>query len=358
MNEFLVPEIKLTPELIYKRSFVFFGETNSGKSFIIKHCIDVIHNHIQQVFVVAPTDPENKSYTGDGYIPSPFVRTSFELSFLKTLWERQESMVSTYTNANDKTIIKELFNMIPNKNIYMDYISKIERAKCEKSQAISDTIYNKKERTKKIENMEKIASKMTDSCYKKAVKCNSKNIIRAYGKRLPKQHEIALKYIDFDPSLLLILDDCGSELNKACKEKIFTEYFYQGRHKLITLFIACQSQDDLKPNCRRNAHYIIFTSPIAASNFFNSAGANGISSTSKKKATKAIEDVFNNWDGDIDDNHWKLLYKKEGCMFYRIWAKPPTNGGPGNKTFREFGKYLEKHGGARAPKSKFSQYFD
>ena len=101
-----------------------------------------------------------------------------------------------------------------------------------------------------------------------------------------------MEYINTNPRLLLILDDCASEF-KIWFTKIaaFKHIFYEGRWKNMTTVIASQDDTAIDPKFRKNSMTTIMTHPRAAICMFDKP-SNGFSKEEKFKGKQITEELF------------------------------------------------------------------
>jgi hypothetical protein len=86
-----------------------------------------VDTFIEQVLIIAPSEPSNRAY--EGFVESPFINYRLYLAdpknpkkdvgakgalrFLEAVWKRQEMMAAIYTRANSITVLLDLFNKLP-----------------------------------------------------------------------------------------------------------------------------------------------------------------------------------------------------------------------------------------------------
>jgi len=265
------------------RTIAVYGPSKTGKTVIVKHVMDVVDGQIDQVIVVSPSEPSNRSY--EGFVDPPLVHYRMYLAdpnnpkkddgprgalrFLEAIWKRQEMMAAIYTRANDPTILAELFNRLPKKHRTegVKYITDINDKRItvlEKTRKKYSTSPGRcTEKTKEIN--EKFR-KMLTLLYKKYITLCYNELWERDD--LSEDERYSLVYLSFNPRLLLIFDDCAALLKPFFNKDIFRLLFYQNRHSFITAIVCCQDDTDLPANLRKNAFISFFTEQVVcASNF-------------------------------------------------------------------------------------------
>ena len=122
-----IPELKVSPSLFIDKTIAIYGPSKTGKTVIIKHIMKTVDTFIDQVLVISPSEPSNRSY--EGFVDSPFIHYRLYLAdpknpkkedgskgalrFLEAVWKRQEMMAAIYTRANKKSVLRELFSKLP-----------------------------------------------------------------------------------------------------------------------------------------------------------------------------------------------------------------------------------------------------
>jgi hypothetical protein len=135
---------------------------------------------------------------------------------------------------------------------------------------------------------------------------------------LTLEEKYTLQYIDFNPRMLIIFDDCAAQFKPVFNTDVFNQYFYLNRHNFITVFIACQDDTDLPTNLRKNAFVSFFAEPIVCQSNFERA-SNNFSKPMKEKVKRIISFVFK-------ERHRKLAYIRNdetGQHFYHYSFPQP-----------------------------------
>jgi energy-coupling factor transporter ATP-binding protein EcfA2 len=284
---------------------VIYGKTGSGKSTVIKHLMHVLKDNIDVCIVVSPSEPSNATYSE--IIDAPMIHYSIlNGDLLKNIISWQEMRANLYKKTMDMTILKSLYHNVPNSGIDASIAKTISRMN-----AVLSSIED-------ITHSIKIKQDFDDLLLKiyKPYLISKKHILRGreiYSK-LSKDEQYAVEYIDINPNILLILDDCAAELKPIFGKDTFRTIFYNGRHSYITVMLCCQDDTDLPTNLRKNAKLTIFTDPIvAASNFERSS--NKYPKYIQVKIKDATQTIFK-------DNR-KLVYDGKDVYHFTASVFPP-----------------------------------
>jgi Cdc6-like AAA superfamily ATPase len=122
-----VPELVVGPSMFIDRTVAIYGPSKTGKTVITKHIMKAVNGHIEQIIIVAPSEPSNRSY--EGVVDPPFIHYRLYLAdpanpkkddgakgalrFLEAVWKRQEMMAAIYTRANNAEILAQLYGRLP-----------------------------------------------------------------------------------------------------------------------------------------------------------------------------------------------------------------------------------------------------
>lgn len=312
-----VPELKVSPSLFIDKTIAIYGPSKTGKTVIIKHIMKIVDTFIEQVLVIAPSEPSNRSY--EGFVESPFIHYRLYLAdpknpkkddgskgalrFLEAVWKRQEMMAAIYTRANNISVLLDLFNKLP-KDTRRDAMRHIDSINSKKNHMVEKIkkqyINDHGRRDEKIKEINEKFKKMLTLLYKKYITPHYDELYRQ--KHLTEDEKYSLYYLNFNPRLLLIFDDCSAQLKPFFNKEIFRMLFYQNRHSFITVIISCQDDTDLPTNLRKNSFISFFTEPIVCTSNFE-RGSNQFS--------KPMRALINEMTPVLFKGHRKLAYIRE-----------------------------------------------
>jgi energy-coupling factor transporter ATP-binding protein EcfA2 len=303
-----LPHILSKPEYFFLKTTILYGISGTGKTTIVKWILSLLKKYIPNIIIIAPTDAANKSYVG--VAPDMCIKYSVNIKDIKDIIERQKIALKTYNKANDIQILKKLYMRTDRK-----YNNKLTRIVREQKIAIRNVDSNLSLNSNdKITESKKIQEKTIEEVrriYKKAI---HENIIDLNEIKcdLTSDEQYSLKFLYFNPSLLLLMDDCGAEIKKWGKKEELQEIFFQGRHTWITSIYTLQTDGGLLPSIRTNAFVSIFTDANSSNHFFANK-ANSFSKEQKKKAESLTDKIFeseNDNQNNISRNRKRKNFKR------------------------------------------------
>lgn len=306
-----VETIELNYKLFLDKSVILYGESGTGKSTVVLDILYHLNKHVDQIIVFSPTDRQNNTY-GGGIIPPPLIHYTFTPEIIETIWQRQAAMVETYKQANKGEALQSLLRRTGEAK----FISAVEDAKNNYRNYISKLDPDDPETEDKIKTMTQLRDDLITLICKTAIR-NKQDKLKAMD--LTEDERKVITYINMNPRLIIIFDDCTDLLKKYAKSDIMMKLFYQGRWNHITIMIACHTDKAIEAEIKKNAFVSIFTGPSSARAYFTRASTN-MDPEVKKTALNVIRDVFN---GPV--KHQKVLYIREREKFYKFVAtKRPT----------------------------------
>lgn len=285
-----LPPVDTNPKNFFRRTTIAYGPSETGKSVIVAWIMNFLKAYIPNVIVICPTEGANEGYRGR--VPDRCIFTDIEVKTLQDVWARQEQAVETYNRANDMSTLQSLFQKANDMTAtsMAQRINRISRASIENIQR--DPRLNSAEKKEQVTAIEKKLTSTLRSIYKKTIRSYSDTLMR--NGTLSESEQYAIKYVDFNPSLLLIMDDCQAQIAEWIKDPTVAKLFYQGRHNWITTILTMQSdtgKPGLPPGIRRNTFNNFFTDPNVAMSFFGNA-ANAFPGDMKRQANKCIAEIF------------------------------------------------------------------
>ncbi len=301
-------------EYFLDRTTLLYGESGTGKSFIMIDILYQLKPHVDQIIVISPTDRSNHTYDR-GVVPLPCIHYTITSKLLDDIWERQNAFAAVYTKANDRAILESLFNRL------------IKVGKCseavESIKAINARLNSFKRAMANDEDNKSKISKMESDCQKLIIKI-WKHFITKYRSCLSQQdlsrdEQFTLKYLNFNPRLVIVFDDCTDLLMKFKSHPVIQKLFYQGRWAYITALFACHTDKALSPEIKKNAFISIFTEETCAHAYFDRK-TNDLDKDAKSRASQACKFAFTPL-----AKHQKLVWAREEKKFFRWTATPRPN---------------------------------
>ena len=303
-----LPELKYDYTHFIDKSTLLFGVTGSGKSIIIVDILHKLQGHIDQALVISPMDRQNHTYD-QGIIPPPCIHYEITSELLTNMWERQVALVNVYTRANDPAIIDTLFRLCNNSNAVRFIAAAKEKSEQHQAQI---RMAGGNDVSTKIASVELKCKTVISSIMKRTITENRKTLERM---GLDDDHMFSLKYLNLNPKLVLILDDCTDMLMKFKSHPVVQKLFYQGRWAHITFLIACHTDKALSPELKKNAFINIFAEPTSANSYIERK-TNDLDKGSKINAKQAIDCAFTPL-----AKYQKLALIREDKSYYRFTAE-------------------------------------
>ena len=284
------------------KTTIIYGRTNSGKSTIIDEIMFLCKDYVPIIFVVAPTNSSNNAYTNK--IPSQCILKDLDVEWLDKLLTRQKNSAGAYINANKLDILKKLFDKVSDNNsqeIELSIVKKANSSIIYLEESDIDFSNKKMQKSQILEERDLILKKI----YKTTIRYNK--IKLENDTQLTKSQKAALSFLDFNPNIMLILDDCASKFKSLYKKSsAIKEIFYEGRHYFFTTIISSQDDKEIDSELRKNTTISIFTTAQSATSNFERA-SNGYPKHEKLKSKLCTDVVFKQDFNDLK-HYRKLVY--------------------------------------------------
>jgi hypothetical protein len=276
------------------KTTIIYGRTNSGKTTIIDEVMFLLKPHIPLIFVVAPTNASNNAYTDK--IPPQCIFKELDVNWLEKLLTRQKNSAGAYINANKLPTLKALFDMVSDsssRSIELSIIKKAANALIYLDECVMDFSSKKLQKSQILVERDVILKKI----YKTSIRYNKVNLEN--DKALTKSQKAALAFLDFNPNIVLILDDCASKFKMMAKKSTaIKEIFYEGRHYFITLIISAQDDKEIDSELRKNTTVSMFTTAQSATSNFERT-SNGYPKHEKLMAKLCTDTIFKQDSNDL-----------------------------------------------------------
>jgi len=137
--------------------------------------------------------------------------------------------------------------------------------------------------------------------------------------RLDKQEAYSLKFINFNPRLAIVFDDCTDILAKHKNHPVIQKIFFQGRWSYITAIIACHTDKALGAELKSGSYVSIFTEEAPVRLHFGRDSMKK-SKDAKNEADEACKQAFTHL-----AKYQKLVWIRDQKKFYKytahIWPK-------------------------------------
>jgi AAA+ ATPase superfamily predicted ATPase len=286
------------------KSIFIYGPSKTGKTVTVKHILNKLKQFIPIVLLVCPSEMSNNNYKD--IVPRAAVFSDINLLFLKDLFARQEASAQIFEKTNNISVLESLYLKCPHSRVDTlllkleeKYDKAINRAKEIQNDAVMESELNQIK--EKYDDARKVL-------YRKQIGVNASKI----NGRLTDDEKLTLKYINFNPNILLIFDDYAAGLKKFGNSEIMKSYMYRGRHNKITLMIVNHDSTDLPPPIRSNAFVIIFGSAEMATKYFAKSSGNGFTNEQSKEIKKIVDIVYKEKEKS-PEKYRKFVWIREGA---------------------------------------------
>lgn len=309
-----LPELEFNHKLFLDKVTILYGEQRTGKSTIIVDILYYLKPHIDQIIVISPTDRTNHTYSGHDpsqrVVPLPCIHYTITDKLLKDIWERQEALCAVYSKSNNINIIRALFSKLQ----LTDVEKVIEDISARKEQSCKELAeqYTDPEIIKnKMAELEEEFERLIMLVYKRYI---NENRAKLAAMNLNADEQFTLKYLNLNPRMVIIFDDCTDQLYKFRNHPVMQKIAYQARWNLITTLIACHTDKSLDPAFKKCAFNSFFTEDSCARAYFN-RGSNDYDKEGRALAAAARKAAFT-----PSNKHQKLAWVREDKAFYRFTA--------------------------------------
>jgi hypothetical protein len=308
--------------------------------------VDILHilkPYVEQIIVISPTDRQNHTYD-KGIVPLPCIHYNITPKLLDDIWERQNALSTVYTKANKPEILKQLFDKIQGNSYARSVIDNIHRKRRDYEEEINNENHDESTTKAKIAEMDRECKKLIVLIYKHYI---NENRAKLQNTTLTKDEQFTLKFLNLNPRLVIIFDDCTDLLKKYKSHPVMQKLFYQGRWAFITALIACHTDKALDPELKKNAFVNIFTGEKSAHSYFGRA-SNDLDKEEKARANAACKAAFSPL-----AKHQKLVWVREENKFYKFTATSHDNFKFGSPVIWEYCRQIQAEAGSINTDNKF-----
>lgn len=295
-----IPLTENVSELFLNKLSILYGETGTGKSSLIKHILNQLHNEIPVAIVCCPTNDLNQDY--NGIFPDQCIHYDLTKELLQKIFSRQTAIMAMYQLVRSTENLLPLFDLIANAT---------DREKLEKLTSIlTDAVskinskHDKDEAEMRIGNITKQYNKKVVKKLRETISENLSLLISEF--KLTDYQKLILSNFNINPNLLLLVDDCAASIKEWKDLKETKELFFQGRHFGVTVLFTMQNESIIPPQFRQNAHISIFTTEKIVNTYFAKAST-GVSSSERKLVSKIAKVIFADSGNFNKPNYKKLI---------------------------------------------------
>ena len=345
-----VPDLEITHEKIIDKSSVVYGESGTGKSYIIVDMLYALRPHIDQIIVFAPTDRQNHTYDR-GIVPLPCIHYTITPQLLSDIWNRQEALVAVYSQSNKKAVLESLFHRIPpaRRNQADAVIAEIGIKLKTSERELQQRNLDDSQFKTKLNEMKEDCDKLVIQIYKNYITKEAANLQRM---NLSEDEQFTLKYHAMNPRLVIVFDDCTDLIKKYRANDVMQKIFYQGRHSMITAIIAVHTDKALDSELKKNAAISIFTEMPCASAYITRPSTS-LDKESQAKALAACKIAF----GDPERPFQKLAYVRHEKKYYKFTAQKREGFTFCSAIIKSFCKIIAVESGKVSADNKFISEF-
>lgn len=312
-------EIKWLPkkyENYLDKTTLLFGGSGSGKTTVIEEILYLIKDHVPN-FIVIASENSQKAYKNK--LPARCIKGDLSKDKLQKIWSRQYYTTQLYNTANDINILESLFNRMPDRetSIMLNAL-KMKAEECIRAIEGSNGLNFAQKKAQKSA-IEELQIQKIKSLYKQSIRRN-KTDIEAKCKDLTPHEKIAVEYLDLNPRLAIVIDDCTDKFMmwmkffKKSEVNPFESIFYQGRHNYITLIFAAHDDKIIDTQLRKNTRVTIYTTSQSLMTSVGKA-SNGFTPQERKEISRLSGKVFCDENGI--KSHKKFCYVREDTYPFR-----------------------------------------
>jgi energy-coupling factor transporter ATP-binding protein EcfA2 len=337
------------PKYFLGRTTILYGESGSGKSTIAVHILKTLSRLCDQIIVFSPSDPQNKTYS-KGMVPTPLIHYTVSLKVLQDIWERQEMMAAVYKRANNPDVLQKLYRRLNLPHVD-ESLSKARKMREETIKKIEEQYMDKGIVAKKKEEVDEKFNELVSLIYKRYI-AEHRRYLMGVLSPADTEEKFCLEYLGFNPNMVVVFDDCSSQLQtkEIKKSKVFKDMFYRNRWAHISVIICAHNDKNLEQDIRKNSFVSIFTTKACATGFFTNK-TNYFDADTISMARSAIKHIQ-----EPKVGHQRLAYLREENKFYRVTAKIFPDFSFGSPIVKQFCEKIRDHGEVSVDRN--NKFFD
>lgn len=298
-----IHSLEMNPSIFLNKLMLLYGDTGSGKSTLLTDILFILKDIIAVPIVFSPSNEINGAF--NGIIPKQLIYNEVNLDKLQDIWDAQKKRARLYKIANDFDNLKGLFKRVAT---YKERMKELNVQ--QETERATDKLKNDKtiDHGRRKAHITSMTNKMKNNLKYMYKNCIRNNIKKLNKMGLKKREHITIDFMDMNPNMIIIFDDCMPGASAWKNEKILKDLFFTARHYFISQIYTLQDNHSFPTEYRKNAMFSMFTSSNVATSFFDSS-SNGIMKCDKKTSNIVIPRVFNIKKGE-PEHHQKLVYDK------------------------------------------------
>ena len=298
-----LPFFEVYPHRFFNQTTIIYGAPKTGKSTIIDAILYALRKNIPGIVVISPTDSTNSAYSKR--VPPGCVHSQITKELLEKIITRQRKNMKIHEITNNLEYLTALFAKI-------NVDKKLKILEQDLIRVANEHIIKTRQSSAEFPIVKSTIESIKHACedklrhiYKLGIRNGAK-----FESELNKREKCIVRYLDHNPYLFLIMDDCASQLRKLSKAPELLELFTTVRWLGLTIVIAAHNDTNLDPQIRNNSFNSIFTDEESVGVFFGrSTGTSGLTKEKKNKARDIASILFREEGGGR--NHKKLVFTKE-----------------------------------------------
>jgi hypothetical protein len=304
------------PDNYVDKTTLIFGGSSSGKTKLIEEILYLTKEEIPN-YLVCSNENSVKAYKNK--LPAKCIKNDLSKKKIQKIWDRQKYVTQLYDVANDINNLEKVYNRMSDRESTV-MLASINKRAADFIRAIDATnqLDYAQKKTQKTTVEEKQLKKIKE-IYKDAIRKNRKKLLELSN--LTGDEKVTIKYIDLNPRIMLIIDDCTDKFEqwmsyfKKNEVNPFNSIFYQGRHNYITLVFAAHDDKVVDTKLRKNARTTIYTNSQSLMASLGKKG-NGYTKAEIKKAERMAARLFGGEEHGLK-TYQKLCYVREDTQPFR-----------------------------------------
>jgi hypothetical protein len=252
MSDRSFKRITPTVEHFLNKTTVIYGKSGSGKTFIIKHILYLLRDHVPFPFIFSASEKNNGNYSTK-IVPRNLIFDEIDGSILEGIATLQTKKKQLYQIATRLDVMKRLMKRVAS-SAELTVIIEFERVRDEMTAKapFSDT-EEALFKSQIVGFISKVYEQRMDALLQ----------LKAQGE-LDKEECFTLEWFKFNPRIIIVFDDCSTDLSKLKTCATVLEQIFQGRHMNCTTIIGIHDDAMLSPGMRNNVNNSIFTDSLTA----------------------------------------------------------------------------------------------
>jgi hypothetical protein len=304
-----IPYLEKKAENFLDKTTFIFGGTGSGKTTIIEEIMWMCKDKIPNYIVIVP---QTSAELYRKKLPDRCIKDDLTKKMLIKIWNRQTDMTKCYNIAKDPKVLESLFNKVGNKqaNLMIQAVNISANSHIDKIRRRTDLNFAQKRAQETA--IEVSRSEAIRQIYKDTIRDNKDLLMK---KNLSMMEETAVEYLDVNPRIMLIIDDCSEKIAswmgffKKGEVNIFESILFRGRWNYITMVFVSHDDKLIKPELRKGARVTIFTTSQSLIASLQKPQS-GYTNQEKKEGMKIAGKLFAGEENGVK-TYQKLCYIRE-----------------------------------------------